>query len=41
MPESLKLAAVKRELAKLKVKEAYEKIPQLVIQENQAASGSA
>jgi uncharacterized protein YndB with AHSA1/START domain len=41
MPASLKLAAVKRELDKLKVKEAYEKISQLVIQEDQAASGSA
>jgi hypothetical protein len=40
MPASLKLAAVKSELDKLKVKEAYEKIAQLVIQENQAASGS-
>ncbi len=39
MPASLKLAAVKSELDKLKVKEAYEKIAQLVIQENQAASG--
>ena len=38
MPESLQLAAIKRELKKLKVKEAYEKIAQLVIQENQAAS---
>ena len=36
----MKLAAVKSELDKLKVKEAYEKIAQLVIQENQAASGS-
>ncbi len=41
MPANLKLAAVKRELDKLKVKEAYEKISQLVIQENQAESGSA
>jgi len=40
MPASLKLAAVKSELKKLKVKEAYEKIAQLVIQENQAESGS-
>jgi uncharacterized protein YndB with AHSA1/START domain len=40
MPASLKLAAVKSELDKLKVKEAYEKIAQLVMQENQAASGS-
>jgi uncharacterized protein YndB with AHSA1/START domain len=38
MPASLKLAAVKNEMAKLKVKEAYEKIAQLVLQENQAAS---
>jgi hypothetical protein len=37
MPASLKLAAIKSELDKLKVKEAYEKIAQLVIQENQAA----
>ena len=34
------LKAVKRELDKLKVKEAYEIISQLVIQEDQAASGS-
>jgi uncharacterized protein YndB with AHSA1/START domain len=40
MPASLKLAAVKSELDKLKVKEAYEKIAQLVTQEDQAASGS-
>jgi len=40
MPAGLKLAAVKSELDKLKVKQAYEKIAQLVIQENQAASGS-
>lgn len=40
MPAKLKLAAVKSELDKLKVKEAYEKIAQLVIQENQATSGS-
>jgi hypothetical protein len=33
MPASLKLAAVKSELDKLKVKEAYEKIAQLVIQD--------
>ncbi len=37
MPAALKLAAVKSELDKLKVKEAYEKIAQLVIQENQSA----
>jgi uncharacterized protein YndB with AHSA1/START domain len=37
MPARLKLATVKRELDKLKVKEAYEKIAQLVIQEDQAA----
>jgi uncharacterized protein YndB with AHSA1/START domain len=37
MPASLKLASVKSELDKLKVKEAYQKIAQLVIQENQAA----
>ena len=37
MPASLKLAAVKSELDKLKIKEAYEKIAQLVIQQNQAA----
>jgi len=36
MPASLKLATVKRELDKLKVKEAYEKIAELVTQENQA-----
>ena len=40
IPASLKLAAVKSELDKLKVKEAYEKIAQLVIQENQTVSGS-
>ena len=40
MPAGLKLAAVKSELDKLKVKEAYEKIAQLVLQENQAAAGS-
>ena len=40
MPASIKLAAVKSELDKLKVKEAYEKIAQLVIQENQTASGA-
>jgi uncharacterized protein YndB with AHSA1/START domain len=40
MPASLKLAAVKGELDKLKVKEAYEKIARLVIQGNQAASAS-
>ena len=34
MPASLKLAAVKSELEKLKVKEAYQKIAQLVVQEN-------
>ena len=39
MPAGLKLAAVKGELEKLKVKEAYEKIAPLIIQENQAASG--
>jgi len=38
MPEKLKLAAVKSELEKLKVKEAYQKIAQLVIQENQTDS---
>ena len=32
MPASLKLAMVKSELDKLKVKEAYEKIAQLVVQ---------
>jgi len=41
MPASMKLAAVKHELEKLKVKEAYEKISQLIIQENQATSGFA
>jgi uncharacterized protein YndB with AHSA1/START domain len=40
MPASLKLAAVKSELDKLKVKEAYQKIAQLVIEENQAEKGS-
>jgi hypothetical protein len=40
MPASLKLAAIKSELEKLKVKEAYEKIEQLVIQENRVASDS-
>jgi hypothetical protein len=40
LPASLKLAAVKSEMSKLKVKEAYEKIALLVIQENQAASES-
>lgn len=40
MPASLKLAAVKSELDKLKVKESYEKIAQLVLAENQAASDS-
>lgn len=40
MPAKLKLAAVKSELDKLKVKEAYEKIEQLIIEENQAGSGS-
>jgi hypothetical protein len=34
MPASLKLAAIKSELEKLKVKEAYEKIAHLLIQEN-------
>ncbi len=34
MPASLKLATIKSELKKLKVKEAYAKIAQLVIQEN-------
>ena len=37
MPARLKLAAVKSELDKLKVKEAYEKIAQLIVEENQAA----
>jgi len=37
LPASLKLAAVKSELDKLQVKEAYEKIAQLIIQENEAA----
>jgi hypothetical protein len=41
MPASLKLAAVKSELDKLKVKESYEKITELIIQENQAASPSS
>jgi uncharacterized protein DUF2652 len=41
MPASLKLAAVKSELDKLKIKEAYEKIAQLVLQDDQTASGSA
>ena len=36
IPASLKLAAVKSELDKLNVKESYEKIAQLIIQENQA-----
>ncbi len=36
MPDSLKLVAVKRELEKLKIKEAYEKIAQLVIQDHQS-----
>jgi hypothetical protein len=40
MPASLKLAAVKSEIDKLKVKEAYEKIARLVIQDSQAESGS-
>ena len=40
MPAGLKLAAIKSELDKLKVKEAYEKIKQLVIQENQATADS-
>ena len=40
LPAGLKLAAVKSELDKLKVKESYEKIAQLVIQENQGASGA-
>ena len=34
IPANLKLTAVKKELEKLKVKEAYEKIAQLVIQKN-------
>ena len=37
MPASLKLTAVKKEIEKLKVKEAYENIAQLIIQENQDA----
>jgi hypothetical protein len=41
MPANLKLAAIKNELEKLKLKESYEKIAQLVIQENRAAPGSA
>ena len=40
MPASLKLAAIKSELDKLKVKEAYEKIKQLIIEENQATVDS-
>jgi uncharacterized protein YndB with AHSA1/START domain len=34
MPERLQLATIKRELDKLKVREAYQKIAQLVIREN-------
>jgi hypothetical protein len=40
MPANLKLSAIKSELDKLQVKEAYEKITQLVILENQSASGT-
>jgi uncharacterized protein YndB with AHSA1/START domain len=40
MPASLKLAAIKGELEKLKVKEAYEMIAQLVIQEDQAGTSA-
>jgi uncharacterized protein YndB with AHSA1/START domain len=40
MPAGLKLAAIKSELDKLKVKEAYEKIKQLIIEENQATTDS-
>ena len=36
LPEGLKLAAVKSELDKLQIKAAYEKIAQLIIQENQS-----
>jgi uncharacterized protein YndB with AHSA1/START domain len=38
MPASLKLAAVKSELDKLKVKESYQNIAQWIIQENQVAT---
>ena len=40
MPASLKLATVKSELERLKLREAYEKIAQLVSQEDPAAEGS-
>jgi uncharacterized protein YndB with AHSA1/START domain len=40
MPSKLQLAAVKSELDKLKVKESYEKIAQLIIQKDQSESGS-
>jgi uncharacterized protein YndB with AHSA1/START domain len=36
MPASMKMAAIKGELEKLKVKEAYEKIAQLILEENPA-----
>ena len=39
MPASLKLAAIKNELDKLRVKEAYEKIAQLISKENLTESG--
>ncbi|MGE5073838.1 MAG: hypothetical protein ACM3MF_10450, partial [Anaerolineae bacterium] len=41
MPAALKLAAVKSQLEKLQVREAYEKIAQLVLQDEQAAPRSA
>jgi hypothetical protein len=41
MPASLKLAAIKGEMDKMKVKEAYEKIAQLVLEENQAAAAAS
>ncbi len=39
MPAKLKLAAVKSELEKLKVKEAYAKIGELVVQDDQVGAG--
>jgi hypothetical protein len=40
IPTSLKMAGIKHELDKLKLRESYEKIAELIIQENQAAQDS-
>jgi uncharacterized protein YndB with AHSA1/START domain len=40
LPASLKLAAIKGEMEKLKVKEAYEKIANLILQDLQTSEGS-